>query len=109
MPFKFVAPPRFSALSTRYVKCWISVTQSGSQIDPTTGTVEFAFKQGNATPGASDWKTGSWETTPFEYMGRCLVGPNGTVALTAGSYDVWVRYTKAPETIIEEIGSLTIY
>jgi hypothetical protein len=109
MPFRFVQPPRFSVLSTRYVKCWISVSQSGSQIDPTSGTVEFAFMATNATPGESDWKTGTWESTPFEYLGRCLVGPDGTVALSAGSYDVWVRYTKAPETVVEEIGSLTIY
>jgi len=109
MAFKFVQPPRFSILSTRYVKCWISVTQSGAQIDPTSGTVEFAFMASNVTPGVGNWVDGSWESTPYEYIGRCLVGPNGDIQLAAGSYDVWVRYTKAPETIVEEIGSLTLY
>jgi hypothetical protein len=109
MPFRFVQPPRFSTLSTRYVKCYISVTQSGVQIDPTTGTVEFAFVADGVTPGSSDWKTGSWETTSDEYLGRCLVGPTGTVTLTAATYDVWVRYTKTPEVIAEMIGHLAIY
>jgi hypothetical protein len=109
MPFKFVAPPNFSTLSTRFVKCWVSVTQSGVQIDPTTGTVEFAFVADDVTPGASDWKAGTWESTGFEYLGRCLVGPSGVVTLTAGSYEVWVCYTKAPESIVEKIGHLVIY
>lgn len=109
MPFKFVAPPKFSTLSTRFVKCWVSVTQSGAQIDPTTGTVEFAFVTDGTTPGSSDWKAGSWESTGFEYLARCLVGPSGVISLTAGTYDVWIRYTKAPESIVESIGHLYIY
>jgi hypothetical protein len=108
MPFRFVQPPRFSTLSTRFVKCVVSATQAGVQIDPTTGTVEFAFMGDGSDPGASDWKAGSWETTSDEYLGRCLVGPTGTVALTAGSYEVWCRYTKAPEIVVEKIGHLAI-
>lgn len=108
MSFRFVQPARFSVLSTRYVKCSVSVTQSGSQIDPTTGTVAFAFVGDDITPGLSDWVSGSWETTSDEYLGRCLVGPDGTTTLSVGSYDVWIRYIKAPETVAEKIGYLTI-
>ena len=109
MPFRFVQPPRFSTLSTRYVKCYVNVTQSGAVIDPTTGSIEFAFVGDGALPATGDWKVGSWETTFNEYLGRCLVGPTGTVTLTAGSYDVWLRYIKAPETFVERIGHLVIY
>ncbi len=108
MAFKFVQPPSFSVLSTRFIKCWISVTQSGVQIDPTTGTVEFAFKADNTTPQEIDWQDGSWESTSYEYLGRCLVGPSGTIALSAGEYDVWVRYTRSPEIVIENVGNLVI-
>jgi len=109
MPFKFVAPPKFSTLSTRYVKCWVSVTEYGVQVDPTSGTVEFAFVAEGAVPGSSDWKAGSWESTGFEYLARCLVGPSGVISLPANTYDVWVRYTKSPEEVIEAIGNLFIY
>jgi len=109
MSFRFVEPASFSVLSTRYIKCYASVVQNGSQIDPTSGTIEFAFVGDDVIPGLSDWVSGSWETTSDEYLGRCLVGPTGTTALAVGSYDVWVRYTKSPEIVVEKIGYLVIY
>lgn len=108
MAFRFGQPASFSTLSTRYIKCAVSATQDGSSIDPTIGTVEFAFVGDDVTPGPSDWVIGSWETTSNEYLGRCLVGPEGDTTLVAGSYDVWIRYTKAPETVAEKIGYLVI-
>lgn len=109
MTFRFVEPPSFSTLSTRYVKCRASVTQNDIAIDPTSGTIEFAFMADNMIPEEADWLDGSWETTSAEYLGRCLVGPDGIVSLTADEYDVWIRYTKSPETLIENIGNLVIY
>lgn len=105
----FRQPPSFSVLSTRYIKCVVSTMENGIATDPTTGTIEFAFKADGVAPVSGDWKAGSWETATTEYIGRCLVGPSGTVTLTAGSYDVWVRYTKSPEIIIEQIGYLVIH
>lgn len=105
----FQSPPTFSALSTRYVKCVVSTTENGVKSDPTTGTVDFAFVLDGIEPTVLDWKVGSWETATDEYLGRCLVGPSGTVTLSAGSYDVWVRFTKSPETVIEKVGYLVIY
>lgn len=105
----FSQPTAFSALSTRYIKCVVSTQENGVTSNPTTGTIEFAFLVDGVSPVSGDWKAGSWETTDTEYLGRCLVGPSGVITLTAGSYDVWVRYTKSPETIIEKVGYLVIY
>jgi hypothetical protein len=109
MNLAYSEPPSFSTLSTRFVKCTVSAQENGLLIDPTTGTIEFAFMADSVEPASLNWKTGSWEIGLGEYLGRCLVGPSGTITLAASSYDVWVRYTKAPETIIEKIGYLVIY
>lgn len=105
----FSQPPAFSTLSTRYIKCVVSTQENGVASNPTSGTIEFAFMADGTDPGALNWKSGSWETAGDEYLGRCLIGPSGTVTLSAGSYDVWIRYIKAPETIIEKVGYLVIY
>lgn len=107
--FKFQATPTISELSTRYMRCAVSATDSGVPIDPTAGTVEFAFMTGTAQPGDLDWKVGSWETTSSDYFGRCLIGPEGTVALPAGTYTVWIKLVLAPETVVESVGDLNIY
>lgn len=109
MSFTFGQPPTFSNLSTRYVKCVVSTQENGIQSDPTTGTIEFAFVEDDIEPISGDWVSGSWETTSDEYLGRCLVGPGGSITLAAGSYDVWVRFTKTPEVVSEKIGYLVIY
>lgn len=109
MSFVFTQPLTFSSLSTRYVKCVVSTQENGVQSDPTTGTIEFAFVADDIEPVSANWQSASWEITSDEYLGRCLVGPSGAVTLTAGAYDVWVRFTKAPEIIIEKIGHLVVY
>lgn len=112
MPFnELKAPVSISVLSTAYVKCQISATEGGTTVDPTSGTVEFAFisEALGTSPVSGDWKAGSWETgSDGGYWGRCLVGPSGTVTLAAGSYDVWTRITKAPETVVKRVGILVI-
>lgn len=110
--FDFKQAVRISVLSTTYVMCRVSATENGAAINPTSGTAHFAFipeSQDNASPAASAWVAGSWETGTDEYWARCLVGPSGTTTLAAGSYDVWVKVTKAPETVVSRVGTLSIY
>lgn len=109
-------PVRVSSLSTTYVKCRISAKENGVDANPTSGTVEFAFipdSASNPNPVSGDWKAGSWESAldggVYSYWGRCLIGSGGVVTLTAGSYDVWVRVTKSPEVVIDNVGVLNIY
>jgi hypothetical protein len=102
---------RISVLSTTYVLCRVSATENGAAANPTSGTVHFAFipeSQDNASPASSAWVVGSWETGTDGYWARCLVGPSGTTTLTANNYDVWIKVTKSPETVIDRVGVLNI-
>ncbi len=112
MPFnELKAPVAISVLSTAFIKCQISATEGGVNVNPTSGTVEFAFvpESDESAPGAGVWTDGSWESgSDGAYWGRCLVGPSGDANLSVGSYDVWTRITKAPETIVKRVGILVI-
>lgn len=109
--FEYREPVKISVLSTTYVKCRVSATENGAAINPTSGTVEFAFipESSGADPVSGDWKAGSWESAPDGYWARCLVGPSGTVLLAVNSYDVWIRVTKNPETVVDQVGGLKIF
>lgn len=107
--FEFKEVPRISVLSTTYVKCLISATESGLAANPTTGVLSFAFVADEVLPVTGDWKSGSWETAGTEYWARCLVGTGGTVALPVGTYDAWVRVVKGVETVVVKVGKLTVY
>lgn len=99
-----------SALSLQYVQAQVSATAAGSPINPTGDVVQFAFPLDGAQP--STWYTGSWDgTSPRSngmYVAHCLVGPGGTVTLTAGSYNVWVKVTDSPEVPVIDVGLLQI-
>lgn len=101
-----------SVLSLNYVRVPVAARAAGSVINPTTDTVAMAFTSPGVDPVSGDWKTASWETdsstTPDTYFARCLVGPSGTLALMAGTYDVWVRVTDNPEVPVELVGQLEI-
>jgi hypothetical protein len=111
MAIEFKQAVRLSALSTEGVLCRVSAKENGVASNPTTGTVHFAFipeSLNNATPAASAWVAGSWETGTDGYWAKCLVGPDGAATLAVGGYDVWAKVTKSPETVISRIGVLTI-
>ena len=98
-----------SASSVEYVRVPVYAKNNGAVYDPTGDTVHMAFMSSTATPGASDWKTASWETDattdPDTYYARCLVG--SAVTLTAGTtYHVWVKVTDSPETPVKRAGLL---
>jgi hypothetical protein len=103
----------FSALSTEYVKVRVSSTLKGAIYNPTSDQVQMAFLTSQtATPQNSDWVTGSWETAAnpqaTRFYARVLVGPYGNVALSKGTYYVWVRVTDAPEIPVRLAGTIRI-
>ncbi len=107
--WEFAEVPRISVLSTTYVRATVSATEFGLLVNPTSGTVSFAFLSNDSSPASGDWKTGGWEATGDSYYGRCLVGTGGTVTLAAGTYNVWIRVVKGLETVIQSVGNLAVY
>ena len=106
------SPLVISELSLEYVRVPVSAKQSGLTVDPTADTVKLAFSAAGVDPSSGDYKTSSWETdattTPATYYARCLVGPAGTVALAAGTYEVWVKITDSPEIPVLRSGTLVV-
>lgn len=97
-----------SSLSLEYVKVAVVIKQAGAIIDPTALPVEMAFKEPQVEPVGGDWQTASWETAGSNYLARCLVGPGGTIALTDGTYIVWVKVTGSPEIPVRAVETLEI-
>lgn len=89
------------AVSTEPVQVQIGALLDGAAYDPTGDAAAMAFVTvptiGPAAAPASSspsWVTASWETdsSPVtSYWVTLLVGPNGGVNLTAGSWQVFVR------------------
>lgn len=103
-------PIRMSSLATEYVKLQLSATENGVPVDPTFGTVEFAFMDQSETPGSGDWVEGEWESSLYAtYYARCLVGPLGPIELPVGEYDVWIRADLDPQLLVDKIGDLVIF
>jgi hypothetical protein len=98
-----------SSLSTQYVKVPIRIRESGSAVDPTASTVTFAYTANATTePGASDWVTGSWETAGSTYYARVLTGPDGDADPGDGTWTLWVKVVRDPETIVLPAGTVVI-
>ena len=107
-----------SSLSLEYVKVPVAATVNGVVIDPTTDTVRMAFMPLGTKPTPADFKAADWETlasaiqiTPTlstRYVARCLVGTGGAIALSAGTFGVWLKVTDNPEIPIRMVGQLTI-
>jgi hypothetical protein len=103
--------PEISTASLEYVRVPVSATSSGAAVNPTSNTVQMAFKT-SGTPAGADWKTASWDTDttthPDTYRAQCLVGQSGTVTLAAGTYAVWVRITDSPEVPAKRAGLIKV-
>lgn len=99
----------FSHLSLEYIKLPVEVVINGVAYDPHLDAVVLAFPVRGVDPVALDWKTGSWELgSDGIWMARCLVGPGGTVTLTAGTYDAWVKITDSPEIPVRKCGVVEV-
>lgn len=93
---------RISSLTLEYL-----VTTVTAPVDPTADVVEFAFVAPFTEPGALDWSAGQW-VAGTTYDARILVGPGGTVTLTEGDYNAWIRITDSPEIPVRCFDSLTV-
>lgn len=98
--------------SLTQVQALVSARIDGVYVDLSGDTVQLAFVDVDATPGPSDWKTGSWDTdtttTPPTYRAQCLVGPGGAVELTPGDWNMHVKVTHSPEIPVIESGLLRV-
>ena len=69
--------------------------------DPTGGAVEFAFVAVGAGTAPSSWTAGTWGTwdaTQEKVTATTpTIGADGTVALSAGSYVAYARWTLTGE------------
>lgn len=101
-----------STASLEYVRVPVGAVTAGAPVNPTGDTVAMAFLAGVGPPAGGDWKTASWDTDastyPPTYHAQCLVGPAGTVTLTAGVYSVWVKVTDSPESPVKRAGQIKI-
>lgn len=101
-----------SAASREYVRVPMASERAGAPYDPTGDTVQMAFLTSAGPPTSGDWKTAGWDTDattyPPTYYAQCLVGPGGTVTLTAGFYTVWVKVTDSPEAPVKRAGQMKI-
>lgn len=102
------------ALSRQFIIVSIEGKDDNGVIDPTPFPVDFAFLPQDESPSVSTvWYTGEWftDTQPYLpeiYMAKVLIGPGGQVALTAGSWDVYVRVTHTVEQPIEKADTILI-
>jgi hypothetical protein len=106
-PLGGVVPRFISVLSLDYDR-W-AVTASA---DPTADVVQFAYlASGSGDPTASDWVAGSWEAAALstgEWVARILIGPSGSVTLTRGTWDVWIKITDSPTAPVWQAGTITV-
>lgn len=89
---------RISSLSKEYIL--ISVT---ADVVVTDDPVAWAFTDPGVDPSA--WTAGDWAGS----RARILVGPGGSVTLTKGLRDVWLKVTDSPEIPVRKVGQISVY
>jgi hypothetical protein len=99
--------------SLAYVRTKVAADKFDGDWDynPTNDKVEFAFTDEGGPVDDTSWYNGSWETHGSahpKYFALCLVGPSGTVTLSPGSYEIWVKITDNPEIPVEYAGILEV-
>ena len=99
-----------SSLSREYIRVPVFAKVNGTQVRLNSVPVEFAFLPENQTPVQADWVVGSWEfdKNVSTYYARCLVGPDGDIELSPGSYDAWMRVTITPELVVRNVGGVLV-
>lgn len=99
---------QIDVLSTEDVQVPVGLTGPTGPGDPSSGTVSLAFLAGTSKPQATDWNTGSWESTAVGgWLAQCLVGSGGVV-LTSGTYYIWLKIVDGAETVVEQVGTLEV-
>ena len=97
--------------TVEYVKIPVTSIVNGVFLDPTSDPVDLAFLATFDKPDTGDWHTGTWTAGGGGlYYARCLIGPgSGVGALTAGTWQVWLRLTATPETVVRLVGQIEIF
>lgn len=110
---------RIAASSVEYL--WVPVRSvdilddTARDISGTTPTVAIKAHGTDPDPGdyaAATWEPGGTRTIAGDayYLARVLVGTGSDIgALTAGSWDVWVKVVDSPETPAELADTITVY
>lgn len=99
-----------SSASLEFVRYAVKATVGGNaSYNPTSDTLQFGFTS-SPSKQPTTWYPGSWEVDAGSvYVARCLIGPSGTVALPAATYNVWIKITDDPEIPVKQPGQLKIY
>jgi len=100
---------RISHLTTEYVKAPVSAEVNGVAVDLSGDTVTVAFKKPGVDPSGGDFSSASWETdattSPTTYLARRLVT---TGDLAVGQWVMWVKVVHGAETMVRDVGMLTV-
>lgn len=96
------------ASSLQYVAVTVLASKAGAPVNPTGDPVQLAFTTAGADPQTGDFHAATWQGATSPYVAQILVGPGGTVTLTAGLYAVWVKVTDSPEIPILYAGSISV-
>jgi hypothetical protein len=97
-----------SALSTDYVRADVVPPP---RIDPRTAGVEVAIVLVGSVPGPADWLPGTWwhdDVDPLAWKtwtAMALVGPNASLALSPGTYGLWLRIDSS--TVVPPVRDVT--
>ena len=75
-------------------------------------TAEATFQDPDVIPEEVDWETADLVSDNGEWSVRILVGPGGTIELTAQEYphdfQMWIRITDNPERPVRRPGIVTV-
>lgn len=89
------------------------VSKVKADLDPTTNPPEFAFTQGAERP--TTWHAGTWtdeagsgNSWSATAVTPKLVGSGSDVALAAGKWVPWIRFTVGDEVPVRKLASITI-
>lgn len=103
---------QYASTSLEYVPVPVTAMVNGSPYNPTNDPVYMLFTSTFDAPtaGSSDWKAATWTTgtTQGTYLANCLIGPGGTLTLTPGVYQVWIKITDSPEVPIRYSGQIEV-
>lgn len=103
-----------SVTAKKYILIPVKAKDDNGIINPTPYTVALAFLAQETQPnGLTTWYTASWVTVvrsgfPTIYKAKLLIGPGGAIALTVGSWDVWIRVSHPVEVPVEKSDTILI-
>jgi len=96
---------RVSAVGTDFVDVEVTAAES-----PIAQPLFFAFVVRHTDVDTATWTPGSWfADANGVYWARCLVGPDGAVALERGLYLMYVKWEMGSQKPAPCAGTLEVY